>query len=296
MIMSEHHMGDHISQEGTDQQKKSAYTSSVYTIPDWLMASEIYEPQTERDTFVNKSILSVFSLLSKIKAQETNQALWYDINTPVNIAGTFLLLLLVALSKSFVFVLIIGVYLLAVLSTFDAPRLVRILKMSMGTTLFSAVIMLPAFLTGNSYSSIMIPCKVLISITIMGLLSQSAKWNSITGALKKFYIPDIFILILDIAIKYMYMLGELSLCLFQALKLRSVGKNKSKYSSLAGITGTVFLQSKEMAEDMYHAMECRGFSGEYHIIHKQRIRWKDIIFMVVNAGFIVLFFYFRSYQ
>jgi cobalt/nickel transport system permease protein len=151
--------------------------------------------------------------------------------------------------------------------------------------------MLPAFIQGNSYSSIMITTKVFASITVVGLLSHTTKWSLLTKALKRFYVPDIFILILDITIKYIYRLGELSLNMFYALKLRSVGRNNKKYTSMAGVAGTMFLQSMEMAEEMYHAMECRGFSGEYHRMEKSKFKWIDYFYITIHIGFFVLYLY-----
>jgi cobalt/nickel transport system permease protein len=137
----------------------------------------------------------------------------------------------------------------------------------------------------------MITTKVFASITAMGLLSHATRWSSLTEALKRFHVPDIFILILDITIKYIYMLGEMSLNMLYALKLRSVGKNNKKYTALGGIAGTIFLQSKAMAEGMYQAMECRGFSGEYHINSKSKFGWIDYTYILINIGFVMLYLY-----
>lgn len=262
------------------------------SMPEWLLKKENYIPQADKDTFVNKSILSVFMVISRIKMQDAKNQSRFKINVPLNILCTFIFLIQLSLTRRFIFVIIVNIYLLTILSATDAERMVRILKMSLSVTLFTAIIMLPAFFLGNRYSSLMITSKVFATITAMGLISQTTKWNAITQALKKFYIPDMFILILDIAMKYIHMLGELSLNLFYALKLRSVGKNNGKYASMAGIAGTVFLQSKEMAEDMYHAMECRGFTGEYHIYHKSKLKWMDYLYIVMNIGFVILFIYF----
>ncbi len=265
--------------------------SEMTDIPEWLLISENYIPLTDKDTFVNKSILSIFRVLSRIKMQDSIQQSRLNINVPLNVLCTAILLILVSLTKSFVFVIIINVYLLSILCVTDTDRLVRILKLSLGVTLFTAIIMLPAFFQGNSYSSIMITTKVFASITAVGLLSHTTKWSLLTKALKRFYVPDIFILILDITIKYIYRLGELSLSMFYALKLRSVGKNSKKYTSMAGVAGTMFLQSMEMAEEMYHAMECRGFSGEYHMIEKSKFKWIDYLYITIHIGFIVLYLY-----
>ena len=264
----------------------------VNDMPEWLLKNENYIPSADKDTFVNKSILSVFKVLSRIKKQDSPGETAFQINVPLQVFGTLVLILLVSLTRSFVFVIIVNVWLLAVLSMTDTTRMIVILKLSMGITFFTAIIMLPAFVLGNTYSSIMITTKVFATITAMGLLSHSTKWSALTQALKRFYLPDIFIFILDITIKYIYMLGEFSLNMFYALKLRSVGKNRSKYSSMAGIAGTVFLQSKEMAEDMYHAMECRGFTGEYHLNDKSKFKWQDYLYIGTIAVFFTLFIYF----
>lgn len=261
-------------------------------MPEWLIHKENYILQKEKDTFVNKSILSVFRVISRIKMQDASRELKYWVNVPLSVLGTLLLIVLVSLTRSFIFVVIVNVYLLSILSILDADRLVRILKISFGITLFTAIIMLLALLGGNTYSAIMITSKVFATITTMGVLSHTVKWNAITEALKLFHIPDMFILILDITIKYIYKLGELSLNMLYALKLRSVGKNRSKYQSMAGIAGNTFLQSKEMAEEMYHAMECRGFSGEYQVNNKSKFGWLDYLYIGINLGFILLFIYF----
>lgn len=264
----------------------------VNDMPEWLLKNENYIPSADKDTFVNKSILSVFKVLSRIKKQDSPGKTAFQMNVPLQVFGTLVLILLVSLTRSFVFVIIVNVWLLAVLSMTDTTRMIVILKLSMGITFFTAIIMLPAFVLGNTYSSIMITTKVFATITAMGLLSHSTKWSALTQALKRFYLPDIFIFILDITIKYIYMLGEFSLNMFYALKLRSVGKNRSKYSSMAGIAGTVFLQSKEMAEDMYHAMECRGFTGEYHLNDQSKFKWQDYLYIGIIAVFFTLFIYF----
>ena len=57
---------------------------------------------------------------------------------------------------------------------------------------------------------------------------------------------------------------------------------------LTGIAGTLFLKSKEMAEEMYAAMECRGFTGEYRAGGRLRVGVWDLalgaaVFLLVVA-------------
>ena len=258
-------------------------------IPEWLLKDENYIPQSDKDTFVNKSILSLLSILSRIKTQDSNKIARYKVNAALKVAFTFILVTLLSISRNFFFIIIINVYLIAALSLMEAKNIVKILRVSFVMAFFTFVILIPAAFLGNSFTSVMITSKVFATITAVNILSHSTRWNSITNALKRFFIPDIFILVLDITMKYIVMLGDFTLNMLYALKLRSVGKNKSKYTSLSGVAGTMFIKSKEMAEEMYNAMECRGFTGEYHVSNDFKFTMLDFIYIMINLGIIFIF-------
>ena len=261
-------------------------------MPQWILKEENYSPLPDRDTFINKSILSIFSILARIKTQGAATEGKYSVNAVFRVAFTFLLLILLSVSQSASFVIVVIVYLLAVLCLMEANTIVKILRVSIIMTLFTFVILLPAAIGGNTYSGIMITSKVFATITAVGILSHSTRWSSITSALKRFFVPDIFIFVLDITIKYIVMLGDFMLSMLYALKLRSVGRNKRKYTSLSGIAGTMFIESKEMAENMYNAMECRGFTGEYHVYSHFKCTFIDFAYIMMNIAIFMIFLYF----
>ena len=265
--------------------------TEIIDIPQWLLRDQQYNPQSDRDTFINKSILSLLAVLSRIKARSTGKAKKYSVQAAFKVACTLVLVVLLSLSGNFTFVIIINVYLLAVLSSMEAKEIVKILKISCATAFFTFIILVPAVLWGNTYSSIMITSKVFATVTAVSILSHSTKWTDITSALKRFFVPDIFILVLDITLKYIVMLGDFALNMFYALKLRSVGRNRSKYTALSGIAGTLFIKSKEMAEEMYYAMECRGFTGEYHVYSNFKFTIADFAYIVIHIGIFILFLY-----
>ncbi len=260
-------------------------------MPEWLLKDENYQPLPDRDTFIDKSILSLLRILSRIRAQSGYTGGKYSVHAPWKVAGTFLLIVLLSLSRNLWFLAAVGAYLLAALSMMPAERILRILKTGLVIAFFSFLVLLPSFFMGNRYSLVIIPLKTLATVTAVGILSHTTGWHCVTGALKSFFIPDIFIFVLDITIKYIVLLGELSLDLFYSLKLRSVGKNTGKYSSLSGIAGTLFLRSKEMAEDMYSVMECRGFTGSYRVRRRFRFTAADFLYVMVHAAFIAIFVY-----
>lgn len=252
-------------------------------MPEWLLKEENYIPQQDKDTFINKSILSFLSILSRIKTHTGYSSEGFHVNAVFKVAFTFLLIVLLSFSRSLTFITIVIVYLISLLSIMRAEHIIKIIKISFIIGLFTIVLLLPSVFLGNYYSIIMITPKVIATVMAINILSYSTPWNSITNSLKTFYIPDLFILVLDITLKYIYLLGDFCLNMLYSLKLRSVGKNINKYTSLSGIAGTIFINSKEMAEDMYSAMECRGFTGEYHVNNKIRFTIVDFIYIIINA-------------
>lgn len=262
-------------------------------MPGWLVKNENYIPQADKDTFINKSILSLLGILSRIRAQSGYRADQFHVSAVWKVAFTIVMIVLLSLSRSLSFVIIINVYLLFILSMMKGNEILQILRVSLAVALFTFIILLPSAF--HSYYSItMITPKVFATVMAVSILSRSTQWNAITGALKTFFIPDLFILVLDIAIKYIMLLGEFSLNLLYSLRLRSVGKNDNKYASLSGVAGTLFIKSKEMAEDMYAAMECRGFTGEYRTGRKLVFSFGDLIYILINALIIFTFFYLRK--
>lgn len=261
-------------------------------MPEWLLKKDDYVPSAAKNGFINKSILSILKMLSKFKYGSKHKSNRFKINAITKIITAFLLIILVSLSRSFGFLLIIDVCLLLIISILNVEEIKHIIRMAVIVSIFTLIVLLPSIFMGNENNSILIVIKTLTTITIVNITSSISQWNETTKTLKLFFIPDIFILVLDITIKYIIIFGEFSLNMLYALKLRSVGKNKNKSTSVSGIIGTMFIKSKEMADEMYAAMECRGFTGEYKLHGTLSFRLNDMLCIIIDIGFIASYLYF----
>ena len=190
-------------------------------MPEWLLKKDDYVPTTEKNTFIDKSILSILKMLTKFKYNAKHKSNRFGINTITKFISALLLIILVALSRSFSFIIIIDVYLLLIISLLKAEEIVHIIKLAVVVTIFTLIILLPSFLMGNTNNSILIVIKTLTTVTAVNITSSITQWNDLTKTLKLLFIPDIFILVLDITIKYIVIFGEFSLNMLYALKLRS---------------------------------------------------------------------------
>lgn len=264
-------------------------------MPEWLLEKDNYIPEKESINFINKSILAILNILTRFK-QQSNQKLYkFQLNDLTKLISVLLMIVLVSLSKRITYVLITNVFVLVLINFLSIEEVKYVLKVSFVMAVITLLILLPSIFLGYGNNALMITLKVFSSVAFVNILSYSTKWNDLFGALKLFKVPDIFIFVLDITIKYIILLGEFSLNMVYALKIRSVGKSNNKSASLSGIVGTMFIKSKEMSEEMYVAMVCRGFTGEYRAYKKFKFNLADFICIIVMAVFVLTYFKYNSF-
>lgn len=262
---------------------------------DWLLKKDKYVPKEDSDKFIDKSILSILKVLSLIKRKnKLKKGFLYKINPAIKLIFMILNIIFLSMSRNFTYVIAIDIYFLLLLSLLDAQEIKTILLLSIVIPIFTLIMLIPSIIMQNTINSIILILKIFGTIMIANIFSTTTKWSHITKALKMFFIPDIFILVLDITLKYIYILGQFALDMLYSLKLRSVGKNNNKYTSVPKIMGSLFLKSNEMGEEMYSAMECRGFIGEYTYISKFKLTIIDILYCAVSIILIVFYFYMKG--
>lgn len=259
-------------------------------MPEWLLKKDDYIPLKDKNAFIDKSILSILEMLTRFRMQTEYKARKFAINALMKLITTLIIITFLSLTKNFIFVLIVNVVLLVIINFLTTDEIKYVIKMGFLITIFTFIILLPSVFMGYGNNSLMIILKVFASVSFVNILACTTQWNELIAALKVFHVPDIFIFVLDITIKYIIVLGEFALNMVYSLKLRSVGRSKSKSTSLGGIIGTMFLKSKEMADEMYGAMECRGFTGEYKIYKKFKFKLADYICILFDIIFVLTYF------
>ncbi|MDP4090312.1 MAG: energy-coupling factor transporter transmembrane component T [Bacillota bacterium] len=262
-------------------------------LPEWLVDKDNYKPDKDKDAFIDKSILSIFKVLSRFRRGTGYNIGSRNLNPSVKLTFILLFVLLVTLSRNPDFVVGADIMVLVVVSLFGGRQIRHLLKTAFAALTFSLIILLPAIIMGNIHNSMVILLKVAGTVTVVNIFSITTQWNEASGALRSFFVPDIFIFVLDITIKYISLLGEFSMNMLWALKKRAVGVNKDKNSPLTAVMGTMFIKSREMAEEMQGAMECRGFTGEYrHPAAKTGFKPGDFALMAAGVIMIILYFYY----
>lgn len=258
-------------------------------IEEWLLVKDEYIPEKEGNSFIDKTIFSFLKVFSNIRRNRNKDKLIYKTNPTLKVIFTIVSILLISLSRSFIYLAIMDIYILMGICLTDSEERKNIVAISFIFPIVTLIILIPSMLQGNIYNSLLLIQKMMSSVLLANILSQTTKWRDISRALKLLFIPDIFIWVMEITLKYIVLLGEYSTNLLYALKLRSIGKNNDKYGSISRIMGNMFLKSYKMSEEMSSAMECRGFVGEYKVAMKAKLEKTDYLYVGINILLIVLF-------
>jgi len=135
--------------------------------------------------------------------------------------------------------------------------------------------------------------RVLNSISLALLFVYSSPFSQIIKGFKVFFVPDTFLMILSLAYKYIFILSKTIEETYFALKSRLVGsiKNSSIRKIIAGRVFFIFQRSRTNYEQTYSAMISRGYSGKIRLHNEKKIKYPDIIFLLIMiaAGLLILF-------
>lgn len=106
--------------------------------------------------------------------------------------------------------------------------------------------------------------RVGISLSLGVLLVMTTPVTEVFGSLRVIRVPELFIMIMEMAYRYMMVLLLVSMEMFEARTLRTVGKVplKMQRAQVGTSIAALFARSVALAEEVYQAMCARGYTGE----------------------------------
>lgn len=228
-------------------------------LPAWAKQQESFIPDQAKAKFLERSLLRMTTVLKTLRQSPDKRLL----PIPAWLTLIILVILTIAVSASHSMLLIISALasVMLILCILPAFILKRCLSISCLAAALSLAVLLPAFFLGQQRAVLLLPLRTFITANLWVLFISVYPWNKITASLRQLHIPDTAIAIFDMTLKFILLLGETAQQRLWALKLRSVGKGTEK--AMPAVIGSTFIRAKELSEDMYQAMVCRGYTGEY---------------------------------
>ncbi len=254
-------------------------------LPDWAGQDEVYTPDRDRDYYITRSLLRLMLVLDALRQQARRRQ---HCTALLGLLATVLLILTLVLAQHTAYLWAVGAGEAVLLCLLPARTLRRVLAGALLATLFCALIVLPALWLGNGQRVLLLPAKTFLTVTALNLLQQNFAWHSLTHACRQLRVPGVIIFILDTTLRYIVLLGEEAAQLLTALKLRSIGHNPHKGRAIGGLIGVLLLRSQQMSLDMYDAMRCRCFTGDYPA---PPARWQPHTADLLVAVLLLLYLY-----
>jgi len=264
----------------------------------------------KRSNFIERSITGALSFLKEsVFADEysARKGFLQSLDPRVKVISLFLFILQVILTKS-ILVLWFLYVLCLLLASFSRIGLGFFLKRTwVFIPLFSVFIAIPAifsvFSPGEAIAIIRIfgldllitrqgvngaglfLMRVISSVSFAILLSLTTRHFVILRVLRIFKIPQVFVMTLGIAYRYIYLFVEMLENTYQAIKSR-VGNSihyKRGQHIVAWNIAYLWSRSYQLNEEVYKAMLSRGYRGEPLILDDFKVKTKDWLWLIVVA-------------
>ncbi|MEN3361659.1 MAG: cobalt/nickel transport system permease protein, partial [Mycobacteriales bacterium] len=129
----------------------------------------------------------------------------------------------------------------------------------------------------------LIVTRVATSISLVLLLTLTISWPRLLAALRAVGVPRIFVLIIGMAYRYLYLLLGIVSDMFTARKARTVGGDGSSREGrrfVAASVGTLFGKAHQLSDEVHQAMTARGFRGDAVTATGFRLRAVDGVWAV----------------
>lgn len=141
-------------------------------------------------------------------------------------------------------------------------------------------------------SCLVILIKTFLCVSSVLILAMTTQIWDIISTLSAMKVPDILILQIMMMVRYIGLLLSQVSNVRKAYMLRLGVSRGIAIKDMGGVAGSVFVQSYERADRVYHAMMLRGFDGSYRGGKLARPSMRDICYFTVN---VVLFIVTRSF-
>ncbi len=129
--------------------------------------------------------------------------------------------------------------------------------------------------------------RVIGSATLATTLVLTTPWNDVLKALRTLRVPVVFVVILGMTYRYIFLMLQTARDMFESRRSRTVGTLDSATGRriAAASVGVLLGKSFALSNEVWLAMQSRGFRGEVHTLDEFRMRARDWLAL---AGFLAL--------
>lgn len=120
--------------------------------------------------------------------------------------------------------------------------------------------------------------RVGVSVSLAVLLIVTTPWADVLKSLRALKVPQVFVLVLSMTYRYLFLFLHTANGILLARKSRLVGRTSGGEQRrwITGTMGNLMSRAFKMSNDVYAAMLARGFDGEVRTYTTYRLRPFDV--------------------
>jgi cobalt/nickel transport system permease protein len=129
------------------------------------------------------------------------------------------------------------------------------------------------------------------AVSLSTLLVLSTRWAHILKALRVLRVPVVFVVILGMTYRYLFLILSTALDMFESRESRTVGvlEASDRRRLAAATVGVLLSKSYHLSADVHLAMQSRGFRGEVYLLDDFAMRaidwcWLFSFFAIATAA------------
>jgi cobalt/nickel transport system permease protein len=212
----------------------------------------------------------------------------------VKVVSILFLLIAVSLSRSPAVIVALYVLTLVLARLSSVPMGFFVKRVWLFMPFFTGIVALPAFFitpgpplahlpfglvitrTG-AMTALFLLLRVGTSVSAAVLLVLTTPWNSVLKALGVLRVPDVFIVILGMTYRYIYLLLHTANDMLLSRKSRVIGRMSTadERRLMAASAGVLLTRSLDLSGEVYLAMQSRGFGGYPRTMDTWKMRALD---------------------
>ena len=294
------------------------------TAPAWLVQGEVALcpcgciGKRKKGSFVEKTLSGASDVMRQAMFGEdvaAQDGLLQRIDPRVKIVALVVLLLTAALVRNIL--VLIGIYastvVLAAASRLPVGFFVK--RVWLFIPIFTGIIAIPAMFSFITPGTIVLPLwnwhghavgiteqglttagllvmRVACSVSIVVLITLTTTWTKLLAGLRALFVPKIFILIIGMAYRYIFLLLNSVTDMYTARKARAVGNPSGDVKEgrrfVTATAGALFGKAHALSEEVQMAMVSRGYSGDAKTLQPPAIHAVDVVFLAAVLAFAVV--------
>jgi cobalt/nickel transport system permease protein len=260
--------------------------------------------------FVEKTLSGISASIENAIFSEENarrDAFLQHRDPRVKVVGFAFLVVAAGLSRDWRVLLALYCVTLAGVVTAQLDLRTFLKRVWLGIPFFSGVVVLPSIFFIGGHELFHIPLgfatltatraglgaaaifvlRVAVCVSLAVLLVLSTRWADILKSLRFFRVPTVFVLILGMTYRYIFLLLHTVNSMFLSRKSRIVAHTSGKEQRWWIVSSMSVLMSRSfrMSEEVYQAMLARGFTGQVRTLTDYRVGVAD---WALGAGSIIV--------